>query len=125
VGATLNNGPVSFFTSETTAPNSKNVNLSIARRPELEIKIYSISVIALLDSGASISAISEQLFLRLQQNFPESQRLALLPMTGVTITTAVQGRSKKVTQQVLLNIIIDAEPVEGIFLVVPHLSWLL
>jgi len=43
-------------------------------------------------------------------------------MTGVTITTAVQGRSKKVTQQVLLNIIIDAEPVEGIFLVVPHLT---
>jgi len=122
VGATLNHGPVSFFTSETTAPNSRDVNLPIARRPELEVKIFSISVIALLDSGASISAISEQLFLSLQQNFPEGQRLAVLPVTGVTISTAVQGRSKKVTQQVLLNIIIDAEPVEGIFLVVPHLA---
>lgn len=122
MGATLNNGPVSFFTSETTAPNSKNVHLPIARRSELEVKIFSISLTALLDSGASISAISEQLFLRLQQNVPEGQRLAVLPVTGMTITTAVQGRSKKVTQQVLLNIIIGAEPAEGIFLVVPHLA---
>uniref|UniRef100_A0A2S2NNN8 RNA-directed DNA polymerase n=1 Tax=Schizaphis graminum TaxID=13262 RepID=A0A2S2NNN8_SCHGA len=48
--------------------------------------------------------------------------MQVLPVTGVTITTAVQGRSKKITQQVLLNIIIDTEPMEGIFLVVPHLA---
>jgi len=45
VGATLNDGPVSFFTLETTALDSTNFNLSIAHRPELEVKIYSISVI--------------------------------------------------------------------------------
>jgi hypothetical protein len=68
VGATLNDGVVSFFTSETTAPNSTNLNLSIAHGPEVEVKIYSISVVALIDSGASIS---EKLFISLQQKVPE------------------------------------------------------
>ena len=53
---------------------------------------------------------------------PSQKSLSILPVTGVTISTAVNGRSKKVTRQVFLPLFISNHHAPGIFLVVPHLT---
>lgn len=46
----------------------------------------------------------------------------MLPVTGVTISTAVRGRSKKINTQVLIPFSVLGHDADGIFLVVPHLT---
>jgi hypothetical protein len=92
------------------------------RRPEIQVNIYEICTPALLDSGASISAVSEQFFATLKSQAPTPSKLSTLPVTGVTISTTIQGRSKKITRQVYVPISIFGHEAPGIFLVVPHLS---
>jgi hypothetical protein len=53
---------------------------------------------------------------------PLNKKLSSLPVTGVTISTAVRGRSKKITQQVFIPFTIFDQNAEGIFLIVPHLA---
>lgn len=107
-----------------THPNSKAISTSeeSKRRPELPITIHNLCFDALLDSGASVSAICEQTFESVKNNTPKDKVLAVLPVTGVTISTAVRGRSRKVTTQVLLPVKVFGHITDGIFLVVPHLA---
>lgn len=92
------------------------------QRPEIQVNIFEVSTLALLDSGASISAVSEQFFATLKSQAPTPSKLSTLPVTGVTISTAIQGRSKKITRQVYVPLSIFGHEAPGIFLVVPHLS---
>lgn len=94
----------------------------VDKRPGLPVSIYNVTFQALLDTGASISAISEQTLALIIRNVPEGQRLSILPVTGVTITTAVHGRSRKVIKQVLLPLLISGNVSDCICLVVPHLA---
>lgn len=91
-------------------------------RPELEIKLYTKVFHALLDTGASISAIADHTFQILQQSLPEHQVLNILPINGVVVSTALRSKSKKVTSQVLLSFSIGDCNVDCVFLVVPNLS---
>lgn len=92
------------------------------KRPELPISVFGQSFNALLDTGASISALSEQTYASIKRNAPLGQELSTLPVTGVTISTALQGRSHKITTQVLLPFSVVGNPTNDIFLVVPLLA---
>lgn len=48
--------------------------------------------------------------------------MSILPVTGVTISTAVQGLRRKITKQVLLPLKFQDYDAPGIFLVVSHLA---
>jgi len=81
-----------------------------------------VSGSALLDSGASISAISEEFFATIKNRSLTPKLLSILPVTGVTISTAVCGRSKKITKQVFMPLVLFGKDAPGVFLVVPHLA---
>jgi len=104
------------FSSPTDFPER------MVKRPELHVEIFGISTSALLDSGASISAVSEQFFATLKSQTNTASKLSTLPVTGVTISTAIQGRSKKITRQVYVPLSVFGHEAPGIFLVIPHLS---
>lgn len=76
----------------------------------------------MFDSGASISAISEDFFSTIKSRAPSPKSLSILPVSGVTISTAVNGKSKKITTQVFLKFTLLDHVIDGIFLVVPHLA---
>lgn len=111
--------PPCIALSATTQDSS----ITESKRPEVKITIFNkISVPALFDSGASVSAISEEFFKRVQTHCPSSMTLSILPVTGITISTAVLGRNRKVTTQVLLPFDIMEKETDAIFLVVPRLA---
>jgi len=107
----------------TSIPLKSNKFLcKISDRPELEIKLRDNIFYALLDTGASVSAIAENTFKVLQQNLPDGQSLNVLPVNGVTVSTALRSKDKKVTSQVLLSFSVANFDADCIFLVVPNLS---
>lgn len=110
----------SFCTSfRSTVPD---LPLHIAHRPEVPVNLFGKTHIALLDSGASVSAISEDFFVKIKVWAPTPKSLSILPVTGVTISTAVRGRSRKINRQVFIPLHVFEHGAPGIFLVVPHLA---
>lgn len=57
-------------------------------RPEILIKLFNDPYVALLDSGASVSAISEDLFKKLNHN-PSQHKIPLFPLNSISLTTAL------------------------------------
>jgi len=109
--------------SLTSAPlKSNQPSGKLVNRPELEIQVGDHTFYALLDTGASVSAIAENTFNDLQHNLADGQSLNVLPVNGITVSTALRSRSKKVTSQVLLPFSVAKFDADGIFLVVPNLS---
>jgi len=84
-------------------------------RPEITIKLFNIPYSALLDSGASVSAISENLFQTLSNDSSERD-IPLFPLTGILLTTALSNKSVKIKSQVYLNFSVDNYETFGIFL---------
>lgn len=107
-------------TSISISPSETPIH--VAQRPEMPIDVFGTIATALLDSGASISAVSEQFYSSIQTNVSFNKSVSVLPVTGVTISTAVQGRSRKITTQILLPFLALGQSVDGIFLVVPRLA---
>lgn len=101
---------------------NSDLSVHVSHRPEVTVHIFTTSSPALLDSGASISAISEDFFSELKKIAPTPKSLSILPVTGVTISTAVRSRSRKITHQVLIPIQLYGNEAPGVFLVVPHLT---
>lgn len=87
-----------------TQPFSPNAGIPdrATHRPEVSIEVFGVTVNALLDSGATISAISESFFTVIKQHALIPKCLSILPVTGVTISTALRGRNRKVTTQVFI-----------------------
>lgn len=90
-------------------------------RPEISIKLFNTSYNALLDSGASVSAISEN-FYKTLKNDPSKHEIPLFPLTGIFLTTAISNKTVKVNSQIYLTFQIHNFSTFGIFLVVPQLS---
>jgi len=90
-------------------------------RPEISIKLFNTPYSALLDSGASVSAISENMFKTLK-NDPSKHKIPLLPLTGILLTTALSNKSVKINSQIYLTFFINDYETFGIFLIVPQLS---
>ncbi|CAI6343011.1 unnamed protein product [Macrosiphum euphorbiae] len=90
-------------------------------RPEIPLKLFKIHYNALLDSGASVSAVSEELYQNLISD-PSQNKIPLFPLNGILLTTALNNKSIKLKSQIYLNFSIQNYETFGIFLVVPHLS---
>jgi len=86
------------------------------------VDVFGTMTPTLLDSGASISAISEHFYLSIKTNALFEKSVYVLPITGVAISTAVQGRSRKISIQILLLFQILGRRFDRIFLVVPRLA---
>ncbi|KAF0749435.1 putative serine/threonine-protein kinase [Aphis craccivora] len=64
-------------------------------RPEIPIKLLNNSYNALLDSGASVSAISENLYAKLISD-PSQHKIPLFPLTSIMLTTTLSNKSIKI-----------------------------
>lgn len=85
---------------------------------ELPWHVWDKDVLAILDTGASVSCISEQLFLELQQEF---KHLPVLPVPQTCIVGAAGKKSLMINKQVMLNLRRGAFRTDWGFLVVKSL----
>lgn len=90
-------------------------------RPQIPISLFDNEQTALLDSGASVSAISEDLFQILNIN-PNQHKIPLFPLTNILLTTALSNKTVKIKSQIYLTFSIKNYETHGIFLIVPQLS---
>lgn len=88
--------------------------------PILDISINGIKTSALIDTGSQISAISDELYFAQKQVF---DTCPILPLTGVTVTTATGGKRTKVTKQIYVEISHDKAKEPATILVVPKLTF--
>lgn len=95
-------------TSECLPPAiiSEEFQGHVQHRPEVPVEVCGVSGSALLDFGASISAISEEFFSKIRILSLAPKFLSTLPVIEVTISTAVRGRSKTITKQVFMPLIV-------------------
>lgn len=89
--------------------------------PEVVINMFNQQFSVLLDSGASISAMSED-FYKTLLNIKPKPIILTLPVNGVSISTALKGKNKKVTLQAFVNFKIHDTETKAVFLIVPGLS---
>lgn len=68
----------------------------LVNRLELAIELCDRVFYALLYTGIFILAVAENTFNILQQNLPDGRLLSKLPVNGVTVSTALHSKSKKV-----------------------------
>ena len=73
----------------------------------------------LLDTGSEVSVISEHILDELKE---VNKNIPSLPVAGVTIVGITGVRSKQVTKQVQLNMVINGGEYENTFLVVRGLN---
>lgn len=67
--------------------------------PEITIKICNLPIVALIDSGANITCISEEWY---QQNRENMLNYEELPVTNVHIKTALGTQSKRISRTLLI-----------------------
>jgi len=114
---------VSNLNEHTTSAQTVTDGVSPkCKRQELSILIFNKPFNALLDSDAFVSTISEKIFASIKRSILEGQQLSILPVTRVTISTTVKGRSRKVATQVLIPFSIFGHTTNCICLVIPHLA---
>lgn len=106
--------------SHPIAPEQK-VCPSLSFRPEIEISIFNNPYPALLDSGASVSAMSENLY-NVLKNDPSKYDIPSFPLSGTFLKTAITNKSVKINIQIYINFSINQFKTHAIFLIVPHLS---
>lgn len=99
----------------------QNVSPSLSFRPEIQISIFNNPYTALLDSGASVSAMSENLY-NLLRNDPSKFNIPSFSLTGIFLKTAITNKSVKINSQIYINFYINNFNTHVIFLIVPHLS---
>ena len=95
-----------------------------AVRPEtgltdVRINIECKEITTLVDTGSEVSVISEHMLDELKET---NKNIPSLPVAGVTIVGITGVRSKRVTKQVQLNMIINGGEYENTFLVVRWLN---
>lgn len=83
----------------------------------IQAKINGITVMAILDTGASVNAISAALMKRLQEN----KELPTLPVANCRILNAVGGRSRAVRLQTRIQMNVGNGAIQCTCLIVPDL----
>nr|CAH7758418.1 unnamed protein product [Callosobruchus chinensis] len=88
--------------------------------PLIQINVLNHQVIALVDSGSEISAISEVFYNRISCD----KQIPTIPTTNVSIGGAVGGKRQRVKVQVLLPIVVEKVkfPCDVQCLVIPNLN---
>jgi len=90
-------------------------------RPKISINLFNSKQTALLDSGGSVSAISEDLF-HIVSLHPDQHKIPLFLLTSISLTTALSNKTVKIKAQVYLTFSVQDHKTHDIFLVVPQLS---
>lgn len=86
--------------------------------PTIKLKLEKTDVLALIDSGSELSCISEEFYDKLVgMGVP----IVSLPVVGITVLGATSKRSKKVHQQVFVDVTIGRIRTKAICLVVVNL----
>ena len=102
--------------------NDKNKNRNKEKLMELPLinaNVFGEKFECLLDSGASNSVISEQLFMQLRYRYP---KLQVLPTCGLFCKSAISSKKQRIRGQVMLPIEIDGQVYDIIFLIIPNLN---
>nr|CAH7717818.1 unnamed protein product [Callosobruchus chinensis] len=88
--------------------------------PLIQINVLNHQVIALVDSGSEISAVSEVVYNRISCD----KQIPTIPTTNVSIGGAVEGKRQRVKVQVLLPIVVEKVkfPCDVQCLVIPNLN---
>lgn len=104
-----------------------NTPVPVTPRLEVIIEVFKILTLTLLDSGAPIfknnfkNSVFEEFFSIIQSHSISSQKLAILPVTRMTISTITREKSQIVTKYTIIPFTLLNQDVDRIFLVVPHL----
>ena len=86
---------------------------------EVRIQIEGKEIKTLVDTGSEVSVISEHILEGLQET---NKNIPSLPVAGVTIVGITGVRSKRVTKQVHLSMVINRVGYDNTFLVVRGLN---
>lgn len=94
---------------------------SLSFCPEIKISIFNNPYNAHLDSGTSVSAMSENLY-NLLKNDPSKFNIPYFPPSGTFLKTAITNKSVKINFQIYIDFHINNFKIRAIFLIAPHLS---
>ena len=86
---------------------------------EVTINIEGKNYKTLIDTGSEISVISENVMSELKEL---NENIPSLPVAGVTVVGVTGVRSKRITRQVQLNILINEVEFENTFLCLLYTS---
>ena len=90
--------------------------------PEIKIKIINDKLNGLLDTGSMVSAINQEYLKTLRENLPP-QFITTIPVQNLQIKTAVNKKSKKITEQVIIPVWFNNEVESNLYLlVIPELK---
>jgi hypothetical protein len=87
--------------------------------PEIFIKLNGVAVLALLDTGSIINALSLEWF---SQNKTQLKPYAEFSVHNTNVISALGNKSKLIKQQILCEIEVNNKIYEHVFLVVPNLQ---
>jgi hypothetical protein len=87
--------------------------------PHVEVSVGNRKIISLIDTGAEISVISQELFEKLMEDGIE---IPTLPISNCLLEAAFGTKSQRIKRQALLNFTIDGSPYEAIALISPRLT---
>jgi predicted aspartyl protease len=106
-----------FLMSENSNNNPTSTPIQI-RCPEILIQINNVKVNALIDTGSSITCLSESWFKDNQQLMKPYEEL---PLTNTVIKTATGERSKRVSRIIYAPVTLENQTTYLQFLIVPNL----
>lgn len=96
----------------------KTRSVSTEPCPKLKIHLYDEHIKALIDTGSQISAISEDKYHQINSKV----LLDTLPISNMTINTAVSAKAVAIKRQVLIKFRIDNLIIEHPMLIIPKLN---
>lgn len=93
--------------------------VSRRRCPEIMVEIYGAAICALVDSGAEVTCMSDELWVTLMEH---TEEIPTFPVTGMRVSGAMGARSKGVRHQVLLATQMGPFNEELVAFIVPELK---
>lgn len=86
--------------------------------PQLELNFAGKRITAVIDSGAEVSIVSEELFNELEQM---GVKILHVPVINGVLISAWRTRSKKIKRQALIKFQVEKDNYEQVFMVAPNL----
>lgn len=86
--------------------------------PRIIISLFSVPILALIDTGSQITTISEELY----QYLSLHGKVTELPLSNVSIYAAIGKSSTNIKKQIFYDFMIGENKISSCFLVVPKLS---
>ena len=102
------------------APENFQEKKSKIYNPEIKIKIINNKLNRLLDTGSMVSMINQEYLKTLRENLPP-QFITTIPVQNLQIKTAVNKKSKKITEQVIIEVCFNND-LNLYLLVIPELT---